>query len=255
MQNKRNLYIALGLAGLAIIILVVGLTYKNWGNGTGPGEEAKFEKTEAYNKNWMQEYYYYENKNSKDFGLTRNGIDIKSLEKFKKFIQKRPVKTELPKELKEYGDLQFEFLLDFGSFRDIQRHRAITQRMPLVTEIHGFEDWYLSELPPDLMKEAKKLLRGQRSKTAKLKLDKYQKQYYIPMGYKLANKISGSLPSILYMCELRSTRFVHPTLRRRAIQIAKILEQKFKRVGLVVHLDKEPDRFDVKRGEHDIVMK
>ena len=47
MQNKRNLYIALGLAGLAIIILVVGLTYKNWGNGTGPGEEAKFEKTEA----------------------------------------------------------------------------------------------------------------------------------------------------------------------------------------------------------------
>lgn len=47
MQNKRNLYIALGLAGLAIIILVVGLTYKNWGSGTTPGGEIKFEKADA----------------------------------------------------------------------------------------------------------------------------------------------------------------------------------------------------------------
>jgi len=215
----------------------------------------KFETTEKYNKNWMQTEYYYENKNSKDFGLTRNGIDVKSLKKFQKFLKERPIKTELPKEIKECGDLQFEFLLDFGSFRDIQRHRAITQRMPLVTEIHGFEEWYLNELPKDLAREAKKLIKEQKSKTAKLKLNKYEKQYYIPMGYKLANKISGSLPSILYMCELRSTRFVHPTLRKRAIQIAKILGQKFKNVNLIVHLDKEPDRFDVKRGEHDIVIK
>ena len=47
MQNKRNLYIALGLAGLAILILVVGLTYKNWGGGTTPGGEAVVEETNA----------------------------------------------------------------------------------------------------------------------------------------------------------------------------------------------------------------
>jgi len=215
----------------------------------------KFETTEKYNKDWMQTEYYYENKNLKDFGLIRNGIDIKSLKKFQKFLKKRPIKTELPKEIKECGDLQFEFLLDFGSFRDIQRHRAITQRMPLVVETHGFEEWYLSELPKDLREEAKKLIREQKSKIAKLKLDNYQKQYYIPMGYKLPNKISGSLPSILYMCELRSTIFVHPTLRKRAIQIAKTLEQKFKKVDLVVHSDKGLDRFDIKRGEQDIVVK
>lgn len=47
MQNKRNLYIALGLAGLAVVILVIGLTYKNWGGGATPSGEVKFEKTEA----------------------------------------------------------------------------------------------------------------------------------------------------------------------------------------------------------------
>ena len=47
MQNKRNLYIALGLAGLAILILVVGLTYQNWGGGATPDGEVKYEKVEA----------------------------------------------------------------------------------------------------------------------------------------------------------------------------------------------------------------
>jgi hypothetical protein len=34
--------------------------------------------------------------------------------------------------------------------------------------------------------------------------------------------------------------------------MAQILEQEF---NLKLHLDKDPGRFDVKRGEHDIVMK
>lgn len=47
MENKRNFYIALGLAGLAVLILVGGLVYKFWGGGSGNGGETKFEKVEA----------------------------------------------------------------------------------------------------------------------------------------------------------------------------------------------------------------
>lgn len=47
MENKRNLYVALGLAGVAVLILAGGLIYKFGGNGSGTGEETKFEKTEA----------------------------------------------------------------------------------------------------------------------------------------------------------------------------------------------------------------
>lgn len=215
----------------------------------------RYEHTEKFNQEWMEKEYYYENNSKFDFKLTKNNIDKNNLIKFKKFLKNRPIKTELPKEMRGYGEIQFEFMLDFGSFRDLQRHRAINQRMPLVTQKHGFEEWYLSELPKDLAIEAKKLLVSQKTKIEKLKLDKYEKQYYIPMGYRLPNKISGSLPSLLYMCELRGTRFVHPTLRKRAIQIGKTLESKFKDLSLKVHFDQEPDRFDVKRGEHDIVIK
>ena len=47
MQNKRNLYIALGLAGLAVVILVVGLTYKNRGGEVTPGGDVKVAETKA----------------------------------------------------------------------------------------------------------------------------------------------------------------------------------------------------------------
>ena len=75
------------------------------------------------------------------------------------------------------------------------------------------------------------------------------------MGYELPNRLTGDLPALVYLVELRATRFVHPTLCKRAIQIANILTDKFGEYGLVLHLDPEPNRFDVKRGEHDIVKK
>jgi len=54
---------------------------------------------------------------------------------------------------------------------------------------------------------------------------------------------------------LRATRFVHPTLRYRAKQMADTLSELFGPDGLTMHLDLELDRFDIKRGEHDIVLK
>ena len=75
------------------------------------------------------------------------------------------------------------------------------------------------------------------------------------MGYNISNKIIGDLGSLLYLIELRSTRFVHPTLRQRALQMANYLKQEFKEQNIAIHIDSEPDRFDVNRGKHDIELK
>jgi len=50
----------------------------------------------------------------------------------KRNFGKRPPKLNCRKYVAEAGELQFEFLLDFGSFRDLQRHRAVVQRMPFL---------------------------------------------------------------------------------------------------------------------------
>lgn len=215
----------------------------------------RFETTENFNKKWMEKMYYFTSKSPADFKLSRNGIDRKSLAVFKKNLAARKPKTEIPKEIAECGSVQFEFLLDFGSFRDVHRHRAVSQRMPLITMQHGFEEWYLSELPKDFRTEAVKFIAEQKKKILALKASKEETQYYIPMGYKLPNRLTGPLNSLVYLAELRATRFVHFTLRKRATQMANALAKEFKKEGLVIHLDSDPDRFDIKRGEHDIVQR
>ncbi len=213
----------------------------------------RYEGTEEYNEYIMKNDYYYHNPSCPEFVVSKNTVDTALLPK--ESLEKRPAKTELPRHLSEAGTVQFEFQLDFGSFRDIQRHRAVTQRMPLLTTEIGFGDWYLEELPEAVREKAKVFLKSQEEKLAKLSCTPEEKQYYTAMGYLTSNRLTGGLPALVYLVELRATRFVHPTLRKRAKQMADTLTELFGKDGLVIHLDAEIDRFDIKRGEHDIVLK
>ncbi|MES2930696.1 MAG: FAD-dependent thymidylate synthase [Patescibacteria group bacterium] len=213
----------------------------------------RYESTEEYDEYCMTNDYYYHKPDCPEFEMTSNSIDTNLLPK--EILTRRPAKTELPKHLGEAGVLQFEFLLDFGSFRDIQRHRAVIQRMPLLTTELGFEEWYIGELPEAIREKARIFLKKQEERIRALPITKEEKQYYTAMGYKISNRMTGNLPALVYLAELRATRFVHPTLRKRAKQLADILSETFGPNGLVMHLDEEIDRFDIKRGEHDIVLK
>ncbi len=215
----------------------------------------KYEDTETYNKDSSSSYYYH-TVDCPDFNLTRNSIDTEQIKEYEAILSTRPnAYTELPQHIAELGGIQFEFTLDFGSFRDIQRHRAVTQRMPLLTTELGFENWYLSELPEDVRSKAEVLLTEQEQSIKTLNTTKEIAQYYTAMGYKCANRLTGDLKALVYLIELRNTRFVHPTLRKRAIQMAEVLESEFGKYGLKIYLDNEPDMFDIKRGEQDIVAK
>jgi thymidylate synthase ThyX len=218
-------------------------------------KEKRYEETEEYNRSWMRENYYYHDPNCQSFVIRSDNIDRGILQEYEPVMKSRPPKTELPKHIAEAGTMQFVFPLDFGSFRDIQRHRAVFQRMPLVTAELGFEEWYLNELTDELKEDAVKLIEEQKKSVEQLCIRKEIEQYYHPMGYKLSNRMTGNLHALVYLVELRATRFVHPTARHIAIQIAKVLQYRFEEYGLVLHLDKEPGMFDVKRGEHDIVSK
>jgi len=215
----------------------------------------RYKTTENWDAEWMRLHYYLVHPKVPEFAMTFDAVDRAKLARYEKILFTRPLKTEIPKEVRECGILGFEFTLDFGSFRDLQRHRAIHQRMPLLTTAHGFGEWYLRELTSSLRTMAHDLLVKQKSTIESLGPLPVESQYFIPMGYNVPNTISGTLPSLVYLVELRATRFVHPTLRRRAIQIAEILRDRFHSHGLRVHLDPDPDRFDVRRGAHDIVMK
>ena len=217
--------------------------------------QERFSNTEEYNKKWMQGKYYYKNDSLRDFTLLYDNVDRKMLSEYKNVLESRPMKTELPTAIGECGVVGYEFLLDFGSFRDLQRHRAIVQRMPLLNMDHGFNEWYLKSLPDDLREKTEEFIKSQEEKIKKLGVSEEEMQYYVAMGYKVPCRLAGDLKALVYLVELRSTRFVHPTLVEQILKMIKSLKELFSKDGLVLHLDEEPNRFDIRRGQQDITEK
>jgi thymidylate synthase ThyX len=215
-------------------------------------EKKRYEATEAY-VSASQAAYYYHDSAGPELALIHDGIDRAGLSPYHALIAARPPKTELPKWLGAYGEAAFTFTLDFGSFRDLQRHRAVTQRMPLLTADLGFHPWYLAELTPALRTEAEALIASQCAAATALTSDTALRQYYLPMGLLISNRLSGDLPALTYLVELRATSLVHPTLATRAGEMAALLKATYADLGLTLHLDPDPGRFNVKRGDADIV--
>jgi hypothetical protein len=58
-------------------------------------------------------------------------------------LRTRPEKAELHPRFREFGDMVFKFPLDYGSYRDLQRHRSAINPMPMLTHRLGFEPWYV----------------------------------------------------------------------------------------------------------------
>lgn len=213
--------------------------------------EKRYPEQEKYTRNQLDQYYLL---NSPDYmpeelSLDLSKLDGIALERAIPPIQYRPPKSELPKFLDELGVLSLKFPLDFASYRDIQRHRAITIRMPELTTKLGFEPWYLEQMPEDLRTETEGLLKNIEQKLSQGTVSSRLAQYAIPMGYRIPCQVTGGLPGLVYMLELRSTTAVHPTLRRRALEAGKLLTEE---LGITLHLDESNAPFDTKRGDHDI---
>jgi len=208
---------------------------------------------EAYRQFLSEKYNYYLEKDySGDFAGYTN-IKKDELKKYLPVIKRRPEKIGLPHFLAELGTVSFEFLLDFGSFRDVQRHRNGVCRMPLLTTKFGFNEWYLDQLPVKVRKEAEKLIKEQTSAIKKLKATKEDLQYYIAMGFNVTCKVSYNLPAAVYVIELRSGKMVHPTLRKVAHKMADKMAKMLP--DMIVHTDRSLDDWDVRRGMQTVFEK
>lgn len=212
----------------------------------------RYSETEKYVDQESMRATYFNPATHPFFVQAEDLVSRSMLNSYRSAIATRPPKTELPRKIAECGVLQFEFLLDFGSFRDIQRHRSVIQQMPMLGTGLGFHPWYLEELKQSSLRDqVEPVLHKQALKIAQLEASDEVKQYYTAMGFHTANRLTGNLHALVYLAELRATRFVHPTLRERALQIAEILKKNYK---ILLHLDPEPNRFDIRRGTHDITV-
>ena len=211
-----------------------------------------YEEQEAYREFSVKKYSYLVPEKNVTFKFDTN-VKAEDLEKYKDLIETRPIKTGFPTFLAELGNFSFDFVLDYGSFRDIQRHRNGVCRMPLLTTKLDFNSWYLEQLPTDLHDEAIELIKEQTIAISKLDTTPEIRQYYIAIGFNIFGRVNYPLPAAVYVMELRNGRAVHPSLRKLARNMSDAVSEKFP--NLIMHIDTNPDDWDVRRGLQDITIK
>lgn len=144
------------------------------------------------------------------------------------------------------------FAMDFGSWRDLQRHRNMVYFMPILSTKIGVEPFYVNNLAPEVQEEAKNLLAEFCFSIDKIEDSLYNKQYITPMGFLCDVMCSFDIHQAVYLSELRSQKTVHPTLRTWAQDLGRFLQ---KDLDIAANVDYDEESFTLKRGTQDIVNK
>jgi len=120
----------------------------------------------------------------------------------------------------------FEFLADFGAYRDFQRHRMLTQDRQRLTCNHGY---YMPEEIKEAGLEQEYRAAMDAAKEAYDTIAKdlpEEAQYVVPMAYNIRWYWTLNLRSLQWLTELRSQAAGHVSYRKMAQQMARCVEEK-----------------------------
>ncbi|MCE5318776.1 MAG: FAD-dependent thymidylate synthase [Parachlamydia sp.] len=121
----------------------------------------------------------------------------------------------------EHANFTFELVVDFGVYRDLHRHRMLTQERQLLTCEYGYY------IPPDILGTPMENDYVDAIEKAKEVYDAIAKelpeeaQYVVPMAYNVRWYFHINLRALQWLCELRSSPAGHPNYRLVAQIMAK----------------------------------
>ncbi|MBF8262474.1 MAG: hypothetical protein HW387_139 [Parachlamydiales bacterium] len=121
----------------------------------------------------------------------------------------------------EHASFTFEIIADFGVYRDLQRHRTMTQERQLLSCHYGHY------LPPELKGTEmgrEYIAAMDRAKTAYDTISAElpeEAQYVVPIAYNVHWYFNVNLRSLQWLCELRSQPQGHSTYRLIAQEMAR----------------------------------
>ncbi|MBI2175761.1 FAD-dependent thymidylate synthase [Candidatus Woesearchaeota archaeon] len=132
------------------------------------------------------------------------------------YMGKRSNRRERPLRAAETAYYQFDVLSDYGAYRDLQRHRMMTQIPQLLTVEHGYDT------PPEIVEAGfdnnfnrcmKKAAAVYRKIAAEMPIEA---QYVVPLAYRIHYIMQFNLREAYHLIELRSVPQGHPSYRHVA---------------------------------------
>lgn len=127
----------------------------------------------------------------------------------------------------EHASFTFEIVADYGIYRDLQRHRTLTQERQLLTCNLGYY------IPKEILGTEMENDYQEAMERAKETYDEIaselpeEAQYVVPMAYNIHWYFHINLRALQWLCDLRSSPAGHPMYRFVAQEMAKQVSHTF----------------------------
>jgi thymidylate synthase ThyX len=126
----------------------------------------------------------------------------------------------------EHAHYTFEITANFGAYRDLQRHRMLSQERQLLGTRLGYD------VPPDLAvhgMDGRFRAAVERAAEAHLAMESALgpalAQYAVPLAFRLRWYFRASLREVYHLCELRTTAQGHPDYRHVAQEMFRRVQE------------------------------
>ena len=149
----------------------------------------------------------------------------KATEMITDILTPRKHRTHKPPRAFEHTYYTFEITCDIGAFRDLHRHRMLTQQRQGYTTLHGYA------IPQDIKDAGKEGEYARAMDTAASAYETIKKdlpiqaQYCVPFGFLIRFIFRLNAREAYHLCELRSTIQGHPSYRYVAQEMAREIEK------------------------------
>jgi thymidylate synthase ThyX len=152
-------------------------------------------------------------------------------------VEERGPHETPPREF-EHAWFQHEIIMDYGAWRDIQRHRICTQtNQPLGTDLGYDIPLEISEVGK--AKEFSQVMDAARDLHRDILASGLaaEAQYVVPMAYRRRLLVGWNLRELFHFIELRSGKKGHPSYRRIAQEIWRTLDEAHPLLASLIRVD------------------
>ena len=156
---------------------------------------------------------------------------------FERYLFKRSARWQKVGRALENGYLRFEIVMDIGSYRDLHRHRMMTQERQSFSTFHGYSvpvevrQAGLAAQYEEAMQRADRLFLKMEP------IDRELAQYAVPLGYRMRFYQWQNFRQLFWEAELRTVSQGHPDYRFIEQEKYRLVKEKFPLIASFMLVD------------------
>ena len=174
---------------------------------------------------------------------------------FGRYLTNRTARWQKVGRAFENSYLRFEIVMDIGSYRDLHRHRMMTQERQTFSTFHGFA--VPSEIDyAGLAPRYEKVLENADRLFRKIEpIDRELAQYVVPLAYRMRFQQWQNFRQLFWEAELRTVSQGHPDYRFIEQEKYRLVKEKFPLIASFMLVDMNDYAIARRGSEEQIVAK